>query len=139
VCPNSAATVTNAFGLAHCVPALHAILAQRTRSLIVPVTAEPLEDGRLRITVHPPVPDPVEGEPHSVTASRVWAVFEAIIRARPEYWLWAYKHFRYKPRGAAENEYPFYANESGAFEKVLRKVREEEALFAAQGVHTKMQ
>ncbi len=38
---------------------------------------------------------------------------------RPEHYLWSYKHFRYRPKRATR-EYPFYANPSGKFEKVLQ-------------------
>ena len=45
--------------------------------------------------------------------------FEPRLRKDPGLWMWPYKHFRYKPRDA-DRPYPFYANESGAFEKLRR-------------------
>jgi hypothetical protein len=46
---------------------------------------------------------------------------EPIVRARPGAWLWPYKHFRYRPADAAR-AYPFYANESGKFDKLRRSI-----------------
>ena len=40
------------------------------------------------------------------------------MRERPELWLWNYRHWRYRPRGA-EREYPAYSHESGKFERAL--------------------
>jgi len=44
-----------------------------------------------------------------------WNQFEPIIRSHPEYWLWLYKHWRYKP-SRAMRPYPFYSNHSLQFD-----------------------
>jgi hypothetical protein len=53
-------------------------------------------------------------------AQACWDYFEPRLLREPGLWMWPYKHFRYKPRGTTD-AYPFYANESGAFEKLRRK------------------
>ena len=57
---------------------------------------------------------------HTITQA-CWDFFEPFIRARPELWLWNYKHWRYRPREAPPDGYPFYAHWSDRFEEVLRK------------------
>jgi lauroyl/myristoyl acyltransferase len=118
--PTQAATVIEGFGMKMCVPLLHAVLAQRAGALLVPVVTEPRADGTVRIVAHPGVAFP-EGASVQEIAQRCWDVFEPIVRARPELWLWPYKHFRYKPRDAG-HPYPAYANESGKFEKLRREI-----------------
>ncbi|MEA3213089.1 MAG: Kdo2-lipid lauroyltransferase/acyltransferase [Chthoniobacter sp.] len=122
--PNQAATVIEAFAakpsprLLMCVPLIHAVLAERADALLVPVETQPQPDGTCRIIAHPGVAVPA-GARHREIAQRCWEAFEPMVRARPDLWLWPYKHFRYRPRGATR-EYPFYANEAGKFEKLLR-------------------
>ena len=140
--PTQAATVIRAFGqqgetvadrrdenelhgqnggcesLMMCVPLLHAAIAQRTGALLVPVETESRADGSCRVIAHAPVEWPA-GASLAEIAQRCWDAYEPIILARPELWLWPYKHFRYRPR-AATRRYPSYANESGKFEKLLR-------------------
>ena len=50
-------------------------------------------------------------------AQACWDHFEPGLRREPGLWLWPYKHFRCKPHGTAV-EYPFYANEWDAFDKL---------------------
>jgi lauroyl/myristoyl acyltransferase len=140
--PSQAATVIGAFGamskaadeaaafdlgpstfdpLLMCVPLLHAAIAQRTGALLVPVETESRPDGTCRVTAHAPVEWPA-GSSLAEIAQRCWDAYEPIILARPELWLWPYKHFRYRPR-AATRPYPGYANESGKFEQLLREQR----------------
>ena len=117
--PSQASTVIEAFGLKMCVTVLHAVLAQRAGALLVPFETEPRPDGTCRVTAHPPVEWPAGATTQEI-AQRCWDRFEPIIRQSPELWLWPYKHFRYKPRQSAR-PYPFYANNSGRFEKLLRR------------------
>lgn len=122
--PSQAATVIEAFGqpgLEMCVSFLHALLAQRAGTLLFPVETVPLADGTCRVIAHPAVAWP-EGATLQQIAQCCWDAFEPILRARPELWLWPYKHFRYRPR-AAPRPYPAYANESAKFEKLLRTQR----------------
>jgi len=122
--PDQAATVIDAWstpeqpGLKMCVPLLHAVLAQRAGALLVPVESQPQPDGTCRIIAHPGIDVPPETSVAGI-AQLCWQALEPIARARPEEYLWAYKHFRYRPQ-AATRAYPAYANESGKFEKLLR-------------------
>jgi lauroyl/myristoyl acyltransferase len=119
--PTQAATVIEGFGpagLKMCVPLLHAVLAQRSGALLVPVETQPRADGTCRIIAHPALEFSRDADLAEI-AQRCWDVFEPILLARPAEWLWPYKHFRYRPR-AAERAYPAYAHESGKFEKLLR-------------------
>ena len=43
---------------------------------------------------------------------------------RPELWLWAYKHWRYRPADA-KRPYPFYSNVSKKFEKLRHRIASE--------------
>lgn len=116
--PTQAATVIEGFGMKMCVPLLHAVLAQRANALLVPVETQPQPDGTCRIIAHPAIDFPTDATLAAI-AQRCWDAFEPILRARPELWLWPYKHFRFRPRETA-HPYPDYANESGKFEKLLR-------------------
>lgn len=116
--PSRAATVIEGFGLKMCVPLLHAVLAERAGALLVPVETQPQPDGTCRIIAHPGVEFPA-GATLQEIAQRCWEAFGPALRARPDLWLWPYKHFRYKPKNA-DRAYPFYANESGKFEKLLQ-------------------
>ena len=50
-----------------------------------------------------------------------WNVLELGIRRHPQYWLWSYKHWRYRPSSAKKEDYPFYANCFEPFEALLKK------------------
>ena len=117
--PQQASTVIRAFGLELCVSMLHSVLAQRADALIVPAMCIPEPDGGATIHYLAPLKFPAGATLQQIT-QMCWDHFEPHIRARPGLWLWPYKHFRYKPRGTSD-AYPFYANESGAFEKLRRK------------------
>jgi lauroyl/myristoyl acyltransferase len=123
--PTQAATVVEAFrgagpGLLMCVPVLHAVLGQRGKALLVPLTTRPHADGRITITLLPPL-EPAPGATLQEITQQCWDSLEPTIVARPEEWLWAYKHFRYRPRDAART-YPAYSNESSKFEKLRKTV-----------------
>ncbi len=124
--PNQAATVIQGLGLKMCVSYLHAILAHRAGALLFPLETVPLPDGTCRVIAHPPVEWPPGATPREI-AQRCWDVFEPILRADPQSWLWPYKHFRYRPRDAAQ-PYPFYANDSSEFEALLRPETEESSV-----------
>jgi lauroyl/myristoyl acyltransferase len=121
--PSQAATVIDTFGMKMCATYLHAILAQRTGARLVPMTAEPFPDGRVRVTIHPPLEYP-EGATGQEIAQIAWNFLEKIIREKPELWMWVYKHWRYRPKGAT-HAYPYYAHESGRFEKLVSAISEE--------------
>lgn len=117
--PTQASTVIRAFGKELCVSVLHAVLAQRGGARMVPGIAWPDADGGCTVEVYPDLSFP-ENASLQQMVQQCWDFFEPHVRAHPGLWLWPYKHFRYKPKGATE-EYPAYANESGAFEKLRRR------------------
>ena len=119
--PTQAATVIETFGMKKCVTFLHAILHQRAGAYIVPMTSQPLPDGSCEIEIHRPLEIPADATEQQI-AQASWDFYEPIVRARPECWIWAYKHWRFQPEGEA-HRYPFYANRSGKFEKLLAEVR----------------
>jgi lauroyl/myristoyl acyltransferase len=121
--PTQAATVIDTFGMKMCATYLHAILSQRAGAHLVPVTSDPLADGRCRVQIHPPLEIP-EGASAQQIAQIAWDFFEKRIREKPEHWMWVYKHWRFRPKGDT-HPYPFYANESGKFERLLRSLGEE--------------
>jgi len=123
--PTQAATVIETFGMKLCATFLHAILSQRTGAALVPMTSEPLLDGTCRVQIHPALEIPDGSTPQQITQI-AWNFFERLIREKPELWMWAYKHWRYKPKGDP-HAYPFYANESGKFERLLRTLKKDEA------------
>ena len=116
--PVQAATVIEGFGMKMCVPLLHAVLALRADALLVPVETLPQPGGTCRIIAHPAIAIPADASLGTI-AQLCWDAFEPILRARPELWLWPYKHFRFRPHDAP-GAYPAYANESAKFEKLLR-------------------
>lgn len=122
--PSQAATVIDTFGMKMCATHLHAILAQRTSARLVPMTGDPLPDGRCRVTIHPPLEIPEGSTPREI-AQIAWDFLENVIREKPEQWMWGYKHWRYRPRGETR-PYPYYAHESGKFEKLMRSVSQGE-------------
>jgi lauroyl/myristoyl acyltransferase len=122
--PSQAATVIDTFGMKLCATYLHSVLVQRAGARIIPMTSEPLPDGACRVEIHPPL-EIAEGSTAQQIAQTSWDFFEQRIRQKPELWMWMYKHWRYKPRGDTHS-YPFYANESGKFEKLLRGLEKEE-------------
>ncbi len=121
--PSQAATVIETFGMKMCATYLHAILAQRTGAVLIPMTSDPQPDGRCRVTIHPPLEYPEGATAHEI-AQIAWDHLEKIIRAKPALWMWMYKHWRFKPKGAT-HRYPYYAHESGKFERLMKTLSEE--------------
>jgi KDO2-lipid IV(A) lauroyltransferase len=121
--PSQAATVIDTFGMKMCATYLHAILEQRTGARLVPIMSEPLPDGRCKVTVHPPLEIP-EGATGQEIAQLAWNFLEKVIREKPELWMWVYKHWRFRPKGTTRR-YPYYAHESGKFEKLVSALSEE--------------
>ena len=127
--PSQAATVLTSFGRVSSTPLIHAALAQRAGAILVPMETEPLPDGRCRVRIQPPVEWP-EGASIRQIAQLCWERLEPIVRQRPWEYLWSYKHFRHRPK-SADRPYPFYANSSSPFEKLLRKVAAQEKSAAS--------
>lgn len=116
--PSEAATVIEGFGLKMCVTFLHSVLVQRGPAHLVPVEAVSLPDGTCRVVFHAPLKISA-GANFQEIAQQCWNFFEPTIRTRPQEWLWAYRHWRYKPTSATR-EYPFYANHCKEFERLLQ-------------------
>ena len=119
--PTQAAVILRTFlrdgeALEICATRMHAILAKRGKSLVVPVFSHPLPDGRCRVQAMSPMEIADDEHEESIT-QRTWDILEEQILKRPELWLWAYKHFRYRPK-IALRRYPDYSREFGPFEKV---------------------
>lgn len=122
--PGGASVVVRAFetggrALDLCATRLPAVLGKRGGALVVPVLTEPLCGGRLRVKVQPPLD--AKGLTERELSQKLWAVFEAHIRERPELWLWAYKHFRFRPVHP-EKSYPPYAAETPVLEDMRAEV-----------------
>jgi lauroyl/myristoyl acyltransferase len=118
--PHEAATVIEGFGLKMCVTFLHAVLALRGPARLVPVEGRSRPDGTCLVRIHAPLEIPA-GATYAQVTQLCWDFFEARIRAHPEEWLWAYRHWRYKPQQATRS-YPAYAQPDAAFEELLRKL-----------------
>lgn len=124
--PSQASTIVTAFrnpdrgfeGLKMCVPVLPAVLGQRGPARLVIGEAIPQPDGSCRIFAEASV-QIEETDTFQMIAQKCWDAFEPVVLRNPQYYLWAYKHFRYKPKGALV-KYPLYANENGKFEKMLK-------------------
>ena len=112
--------VIDTFGRKMHVTFLHALLHARTGKPIVFVTNVPHSDGTCTVTFHPPLTFPAGTDVHAITQG-CWNFLEPLILARPELWLWNYKHWRYRPRAAPPEDYPFYATWSTKFEGVLAR------------------
>jgi len=115
--PELPSAVIDCFGMKVCMARMHAAFHRRLGCQLVPATGIPLPDGRLRVEAGPVLEPPPQASEQEI-AQACWDLAEARIRERPELWLWSYKHFRYRPKRGGER-YPFYANESAAFERRL--------------------
>ena len=116
--PGRAASVIECFGMKTCVTTLHVLLAQRLKLPIQPALCLPLEDGRYQVKLLPRFSPSSETLP-KVVAQQCWNLFEQEIRARPDLWMWMYKHWRYLPEEGQREHYPEYANVSKDFAKLL--------------------
>jgi len=127
--PSEAAVIIETFGgLKLSVTQMHAALAVRTKARIVPVECRPQPDGRYRMIYHPPLEYPPEATAGEITQLG-WNVLERAIYEQPECWLWAYKHWRFRPAEETGGRYPLYANVAKRFDKLLKKQRR----LAAEG------
>ena len=108
------AVIIDGFGLKMRVTQIHAFLHQRTGFPIVPWVTLPRGDGGYMVRILPWLRFPASSSYQEITQT-CWNQFEPIIRENPEYWLWVYKHWRYKP-SASQSVYPFYADRSTQFD-----------------------
>jgi len=124
--PNEAATVIDAFGMKMCVTFMQSVLAQRGPAKLVPVEGISQPDGTCRVVFHPPL-EIASGATHQEIAQQCWNYFEPTIRADPRGWLWAYRHWRYKPKNTA-HAYPAYSTVNTEFDLLM------DSVVAKQGV-----
>lgn len=108
----------NTFGLCIWTTVMHGVLQSRTGVAILPFVTVPARKGYdVRLL------EPIEFSPTATPeeiAQTCWDRFEPVIRERPELWLWAYKHWRYRPP-VDSGRYPFYANRNELFDAEFNK------------------
>jgi Kdo2-lipid IVA lauroyltransferase/acyltransferase len=109
-----AAVIIDAFGLKTRVTQIHAFLHLRSGAPILPWVTLPRPDGGCMIRLLPWLRFQPNTSYQEI-AQACWNLFEPIIRAYPQNWLWVYKHWRYRP-SVATRSYPFYANSSTQFD-----------------------
>ena len=117
--PSEAATVVEAFGMKMCVTFLHSVLVQRGPARLVPAEGRSLPDGTCEVIFHRPLEIPPDASFQQI-AQQCWNFFEPTIRARPHEWLWAYRHWRYKPQQPAR-PYPYYAVPCTEFDRLIER------------------
>lgn len=115
--PERGAVVIECFGMKTSVTSAHAWLHQQTGVPIVPAHCQPLRNGRYRMVFHRKIDNRTASARE--IAQACWDSFEPFVRQNPGPWLWMYKHWRYRPSDATR-PYPFYANVSPGFERLLR-------------------
>ena len=106
-------------GLLASVTQTHAALAQRTGAAIVPIECHPEPSGKYRIIHHAPIECPPDADPRDIV-QRCWNALEPGVHEHPECWLWAYKHWRYKPE-TGNARYPSYANRAKRFDSLISR------------------
>ncbi|HUI06652.1 MAG TPA: lipopolysaccharide kinase InaA family protein [Verrucomicrobiae bacterium] len=75
-------------------------LALRTGAAIVGGVAYPSSDGRVRIVYGPEIPYSVTGDEETdmrVISQDCLRYCEEVIRQRPEFWLWLYRRWKFRP------------------------------------------
>ncbi len=119
--PRETSVIIDTFGgLKICVTQMQAALALRTRAKVVPVECHPQPDGTYEMVFQRPL-EFHEGATAAEIAQLCWNVLEPSIHEQPECWLWAYKHWRFRPADDHTGRYPFYANVAKRFDKMLAK------------------
>lgn len=115
--PDSAAVAIDAFGLKMCVPKAVATFHRKLEAPVTVSVSFPQPDGTLRTEHSDALEFPNDADEQAVSQA-CWNQLEPHIRQHPEHWIWVYKHFRYIPPDATR-QYPFYANRSRKFDKLL--------------------
>jgi len=117
VFPGPAAVAIRCFGLHTSVTSAAGWLQKRSGAAIFPTHCEPLPRGRYRVVFHPAIELGPNATPREI-AQACWDSFEPVVRARPEPWLWMYKHWRYRPKNP-DRAYPAYSFYTGKFERLI--------------------
>ncbi len=117
--PRMPSTVVTFFDREISVSIMHAVMHEKLGCSVSPVITWPQPDGRVKMVIYPPF----EFKENMTTQEKIqlcWDFFENIVREHPEFWIWAYKHWRFLPEDA-KIEYPSYANRSKRFEALRAK------------------
>lgn len=88
-----------------------AALALHTGAALVSGVAYPLPDGRVRIVYGPEIPAASTGDRVAdlqAISQRCLDYCETIIRERPEFWLWFYRRWKFRP-APEQGKYPDYS------------------------------
>lgn len=117
--PNKTATAIDCFGLKTCATMLHTSLSLRLGLPVFTGLCFPLDDGRYRLQLSPPLDPKGFSSPEEFTQV-IWNRFEEDIRKTPEAWLWMYKHWRYLPGNEDDARFPNYANPNRAFQDMVK-------------------
>lgn len=120
--PERSATVIRSFGMLASVSVLHCVLAERTETPVLPCVALRAKDGRWLLRFFDPL-IPAAGADHQQFAQQCWEIFEPVIRAHPDHWMWMYKHWRYLPPDVSPKAYPAYATRHVEFDMLLRSLQ----------------
>ena len=86
-------------------------LALNTGAAIVGCVAHPLPDGRIRIVYGPEIPcTPTGNHADDLRAiSQLCLDYcEQVIRERPEYWMWFYRRWKFRP-SEERGDFPYYS------------------------------
>lgn len=127
--PSDAATVIDTFGMKMCVTFLHAVLAQRGGAKLIPAEGMALPNGKCRVKFHPALKIAPDASLQQIS-QQCWDFFEPTIRGNPAHWLWAYKHWRFKPRGLV-GKYPSYSQECIEFDRLLERINSRDSISRA--------
>jgi len=88
-----------------------AALALHTGAVIVGSVAYPLPDGRVQLAYGPEIPFTPTGnhmnDLRSISQSCL-SYCEQVIRERPEYWMWFYKRWKFRP-SEERGDFPYYS------------------------------
>ncbi|MEY4484920.1 MAG: hypothetical protein RL693_2372 [Verrucomicrobiota bacterium] len=117
--PNKTATVIECFGLKTCATMLHTSLSMRLGMPVFTGLCFPLDDGRYRLQLSPPL-HPRDFSTTEEFTQVIWNRFEEDIRKTPEAWLWMYKHWRYLPGNEDDVRYPKYSNPNRLFQNMVQ-------------------
>lgn len=115
--PRDPSVPMRSFGRWRPATKIHAMLQKHTGLPIIPIESVPLADGRYRTIAHDPIYFP-PGASEEEIVQKCWDFFEPQVRRQPEAWLWAYRHWRFRP-DKAEEAYPFYAQPNNRFTRMV--------------------
>lgn len=120
----------NFFGLPVFNTASVAALALRTGATVGTFVAEPLSGGRVRVRYLGIIQYEPTGDWDADVAAltqRYMDTVESIIRERPEWWMWSYRRWRFRPT-PEQGRYPYYS----VYRPMMPPVRREENMVCRQ-------